>query len=58
MGGGDFQDRDSPCLVPKLSGRCILMVAAAAWHSMAIVGFPPMKGGGWLYTWGSGYHGE
>lgn len=25
---------------------------------MAIVQFPPMIGGGWLYTWGSGYHGQ
>jgi alpha-tubulin suppressor-like RCC1 family protein len=25
---------------------------------MAIVVYPPMKGGGWVYTWGSGYTGQ
>jgi alpha-tubulin suppressor-like RCC1 family protein len=25
---------------------------------MAIVAFPPMIHGGWVYTWGSGYHGQ
>lgn len=33
-------------------------MAAGAYHSMAIVAYPPMIGGGWLYTWGSGYYGQ
>ena len=58
MGPDDFRDRHSPCLIPRLEGRCVVQISAAAWHSMAIVSYPPMLGGGWLYTWGSGYHGQ
>ena len=25
---------------------------------MALVAYPPMLKGGWVYTWGSGYHGQ
>jgi hypothetical protein len=35
-----------------------MQVAAGAYHSMAVVAYPPMIGGGWLYTWGSGYYGQ
>lgn len=58
LGLGDNQDRFDPCLVPKIKGKSVLHVAAGAWHSMAIVTYPPFMGGGWLYTWGSGYHGQ
>ena len=58
LGLGDNADRFDPCLVPRVKGKTILGVAAGVWHSMCIVAYPPMKGGGWLYSWGSGYHGQ
>ena len=58
LGTGDNSDRYDPVLVPRIRGKVILGIAAGAWHSMAIVAYPPMTGGGWLYTWGSGYHGQ
>lgn len=58
LGLGDNADRYDPCLVPRIKGKCIMSVAAGSWHSMAIVTYPPMQGGGWLYSWGSGYHGQ
>jgi alpha-tubulin suppressor-like RCC1 family protein len=58
LGLGDNNDRLQPALIPQLRAKSILQVAAGFWHSMAVVGYPPMLGGGWLYTWGSGYHGQ
>eukprot|EP00605_Chrysophyceae_sp_TOSAG23-4_P000295 GSChrysophyteH1.ASY1.ANO1.340.1 assembled CDS len=58
LGLGDNADRFDPCLVPRVKGKTILGVSAGVWHGAAIVAYPPMKGGGWLYTWGSGYHGQ
>lgn len=58
LGQGDNKDHYEPVLVPKLRGRSILQVCAGTWHSMALVTFPPIMSGGWLYTWGSGYHGQ
>jgi E3 ubiquitin-protein ligase HERC4 len=58
LGLGDNADRFDPCLVPKVRGKSIITIAAGFWHSMCVVQYPPMKGGGWLYTWGSGYHGQ
>lgn len=58
LGTGDNADRFDPVLVPKIRGKIIMTIAAGAWHSMAVVAYPPMTGGGWLYTWGSGYHGQ
>ena len=58
LGLGDNSDRYEPCLVHRLRGKFILHIAAGKWHSMAVVAFPPMVGGGWLYTWGSGYYGQ
>jgi alpha-tubulin suppressor-like RCC1 family protein len=58
LGTGDNSDRFDPVLVPRIRGKIILSVAAGHWHSMAIVAYPPMMGGGWLYSWGSGYHGQ
>jgi len=55
---GDMTDRYDPCLVLKLRGKFVLQVSASTWHSMALVAHPPMIGGGWVYTWGSGYHGQ
>jgi alpha-tubulin suppressor-like RCC1 family protein len=58
MADKDTKDRYEPCLVPKLRGRSVLQVCAGTWHSMALVTYPPMLKGGWVYTWGSGYHGQ
>ena len=58
LGTGDNSDRFDPCLVPRLKGKSVLTIAAGVWHSMCVVAYPPMKKGGWLYTWGSGYHGQ
>jgi len=58
LGTGDNTDRFDPVLVSKIRGKSVLAISAGVWHSMAIVAYPPMKGGGWLYAWGSGYHGQ
>ena len=58
LGLGDNKDRKEPVLVPRLKRRCVSQVSAGHWHSMAVVIHPPMIGGGWIYTWGSGYHGQ
>jgi len=58
LGLGDNADRYDPCLVPRIKGKNILSIAAGAWHSMALVTYPPMLNGGWIYSWGSGYHGQ
>jgi len=58
LGLGDQKDRFDPCLIPRLRGKSVLSVSASSWYSMAVVVYPPMIGGGLLYTWGSGYHGQ
>mmetsp|Transcript_17287 Transcript_17287/g.29025 ORF Transcript_17287/g.29025 Transcript_17287/m.29025 type:complete len:529 (+) Transcript_17287:31-1617(+) len=58
LGLGDNNDRWEPVLIPQMRGKSVLQVAAGYWHSMAVVAYPPMLKGGWLYTWGSGYHGQ
>ena len=55
---GDNNDRAEPCLLPRFKGRAVLQVVAATWHSLALVAHPPMLRGGWVYSWGSGYHGQ
>ena len=55
---GDNNDRTEPCLLPRFKGRAVLQVVAATWHSLALVAHPPMLRGGWVYSWGSGYHGQ
>jgi hypothetical protein len=46
LGLGDQKDRYDPVLLPRFKEKIILQVAAGAWHSMAIVQYPPMFGGG------------
>lgn len=59
LGIGDSLDRADPCIVPRLKGKFVSQVIAGCWHSMALVQYPPMlHTGGWVYTWGSGYHGQ
>lgn len=58
LGLGDVQDRLEPVLIPKLRGRMVLQIVASNWHSMAIVQYPPVVQGGYVYSWGSGYMGQ
>ena len=58
LGQGDHKDRTSPVLVPRIKGKCVSYIAASNWYSMAIVVHPPLLAGGWVYSWGSGYHGQ
>ena len=58
LGLGDEKDRYDPCLVPRVKGKIVTQIAASNWHSLAIVVYPPMLGGGMVYSWGSGYHGQ
>lgn len=46
LGTGDQKDRYDPVGIPKLRGKCVLSVSAGAWHSLALVAYPPMLGGG------------
>jgi hypothetical protein len=46
LGLGDQKDRYDPVLVPRLKEKIVLQVSAGAWHSLAIVLYPPMLGGG------------
>lgn len=48
---GDQGDRLDPVLVPRLRGKHVMEVSAGTWHSMALICYPPMLKGGWLYTW-------
>lgn len=58
LGLGDQKDRYDPIMVPRLQRKIVLQISAGTYHSMALVQYPPMKGGGAIYTWGSGYHGQ
>lgn len=58
LGLGDVRDRLEPVLIPKLRGRTVLQIAASNWHSMALVQYPPIMEGGYIYSWGSGYLGQ
>lgn len=46
LGLGDQKDRYDPMLVPRLKHKIILQISAGTYHSMALVQYPPMKGGG------------
>ena len=58
LGVGDCVDRVEPYSIPLLENLCVLSVAAATWDSAALVLIPPLLSTGWVYTWGSGYHGQ
>lgn len=58
LGLGDINDRIEPVLIPRMRGKSVVQILASTWHSMAIVQYPPILTGGYLYTWGSGYHGQ
>ena len=58
LGLGDEKDRLSPCLVPRLKGKSVTCIVASVWYSMAIACHPPLIDAGWIYSWGSGYHGQ
>lgn len=58
LGLGDCADRIEPESIPELESQCVLGIAAGTWNSAAIVLSPPLLSTGWVYSWGSGYHGQ
>lgn len=58
LGHGDHRDRVEPCRVESLAKEIVIDVSLGFWHTAAIVQVPPCYNGGWLFTWGSGYHGQ
>lgn len=58
LGLGDCADRIEPVPIPELQRVCVLQIAAGTWNSAAVVLSPPLLDTGWVYTWGSGYHGQ
>jgi alpha-tubulin suppressor-like RCC1 family protein len=58
LGHGDIRDRYEPTLIPKLMGKSVLQIEASAFHSLALVQYPPFLDAGYLYTWGQGYFGQ
>ena len=51
-------DRHAPARIVALDGNIVLSVVAATWHNAAVVLVPPLRDGGWVFTWGSGFHGQ
>lgn len=58
LGHGDKKDRWRPEPITSLNSWHIMDVSAGVWHSACIVLVPPLKDAGWVYTWGSGFHGQ
>ncbi|CAM9525386.1 unnamed protein product [Pylaiella littoralis] len=58
LGHGDTVKRDTPAQIEALKGSAVLQAECGTWHCAALVLVPPCKDGGYLYTWGSGYHGQ
>jgi len=58
LGHGDCKPRHVPTRVAALDDRTVIEVQAGVWHSAAVVMVPPMRQGGWVYTWGAGFHGQ
>lgn len=58
LGHGDYKERWKPEPIAALSSWHVVAVSAGTWHSAAIVLVPPLKDAGWVYTWGSGFHGQ
>ncbi|KAG5178125.1 regulator of chromosome condensation 1/beta-lactamase-inhibitor protein II [Tribonema minus] len=58
LGLGDVKGRAVPAPVEAFAGMHVLQIAAGTWHAAAVVMVPPALNGGYLYTWGSGYHGQ
>ncbi|CAB1116212.1 unnamed protein product [Ectocarpus sp. CCAP 1310/34] len=58
LGHGDTRTRETPVQIEALKGSMVLQAECGTWHCAALVLVPPCKDGGYLYTWGSGYHGQ
>ncbi|KAL3777378.1 hypothetical protein ACHAWO_009685 [Cyclotella atomus] len=56
--GPDHSDRVVPTEIVSMRGSHILDISAGTWHSGIVVNVPPMKGAGYLCTFGSGYKGQ
>ena len=46
------------CHQPNQPGNIVLSLVASTWHNAAVVLVPPLVRGGWVFTWGSGFHGQ
>eukprot|EP00903_Cladosiphon_okamuranus_P008492 g8159.t1 len=58
LGHGDTIKRDTPVPIEAFKGSAVLQAECGTWHCAALILVPPCKDGGYLYTWGSGYHGQ
>ncbi|GMI03818.1 hypothetical protein TrLO_g11018 [Triparma laevis f. longispina] len=58
LGHGDNKSRWKPEPIMALNGWHVISVGAGTWHSAAVVMVPPLREAGWVYTWGSGFHGQ
>ncbi|CAM9901575.1 unnamed protein product [Ectocarpus sp. 12 AP-2014] len=58
LGHGDTLTRETPVQIEAFKGSVVLQAECGTWHCAALVLVPPCKDGGYLYTWGSGYHGQ
>eukprot|EP00752_Nemacystus_decipiens_P015195 g13530.t1 len=58
LGHGDTIKRDTPAKIEAFKGSAVLQAECGVWHCAALILVPPCKDGGYLYTWGSGYHGQ
>jgi alpha-tubulin suppressor-like RCC1 family protein len=58
LGHGDFKERWKPDPIVALNNWHVIGISAGTWHSAAIVMVPPLRESGWVYTWGSGFHGQ
>ncbi|CAM9715922.1 unnamed protein product [Chrysoparadoxa australica] len=58
LGQGDVTKRESPSQIETFRGMHVLQVSCGTWHAAAVVLVPPCLDCGYVYTWGSGYHGQ
>ena len=58
LGHRDRRDKISPTLVQAFAEEVVLSISCGYWHSAAVVAKIPLQDAGWVYTWGSGYHGQ
>jgi len=58
LGHGDTKDRFQPTRIDTFNREIVCQISVGTWHSAAIVLIPPLRDAGWVFTWGSGYHGQ
>ena len=58
LGHDTLTNRYSPEPVVALDGWNCISVSAGTWHSACVARRPPLKSGGFVFTWGSGFQGQ